>query len=151
MEIKKIDLSKLDNNEMETFNIFYRLRFHKEYLSNNTSKFKTTKKKSHEWFTNNNFKKWIFSINLKDRKKTFIGGIIYDRENFFYSILIQKKYRKKGHAEVALKKLINVVKRKKLKLFTYLKKKNLPSINLHKKYIKYKKKYNKDFYWVRLV
>ena len=39
MEIKKIDLSKLDNNEMETFNIFYRLRFHKEYLSNNTSKF----------------------------------------------------------------------------------------------------------------
>ncbi len=39
----------------------------------------------------------------------------------------------------------------KKKLITFLKKSNKNTLDLHKKFIKYKKSYNSNFYYVKLL
>ena len=82
--------------------------------------------------------------------KKIIGLIIYNIKDFFYSIIIIKKYRNKGIGTDALEKLIKILKKKKLNLVTMVKKNNKNSIHIHKKLSEaYKNK--KDFVYFKLI
>jgi hypothetical protein len=144
--IKLLSLQKKNFNLK--FKIFYRFRFHKDYLINNIDKKKYNKFESKKWFLKNHKKQIILSINYKKKN---IGLIVYNLNNFFYSIIILKKYRNKNFGELAFKKFVNFLKKKKYKLFTLIKKNNLISNNFHKKFLIYKKNYNKEFYIAKIL
>ena len=145
---KLITLESLDTNLNTTFNIFYKYRFNKDYLKNNINKKKYSKVNSKKWYKKNTNFLNIYSIN---KLNCNIGLIIYNIRNYRYSIVILKKYRLNGYSSIALKVLIRILKRKKKKLITFLKKSNTNTINLHKKFIKYKKSYNSEFYYVKIL
>ena len=76
-----------------------------------------SKKKSKEWFRVNHSKKEKFlQLNLNNK---IIGLIIYNINNFFYSITILKTYRNKGVGTNALIKFIATLKVKKIKTNHY--------------------------------
>lgn len=143
-----ITLESLDANLNSTFNIFYKFRFSKDYLKNNINKKKYSKTNSRKWFEENSNFLNIYSIN---KSNSSIGLIVYNIKSFHYSIVILKDYRSNGYASIALKLLINILKKKKKKLITFLKKSNTSTLNLHKKFIKYKKSYNQEFYYVKIL
>ena len=84
-------------------------------------------------------------------KKKIIGLIIYNINNFFYSITILKTYRNKGVGTNALIKFIATLKVKKLKLITMVKKSNENSVHLHKKLSKSYRTKNKNFFYFKLL
>ena len=141
-------LDQMSNLKLdEKFNIFYKFRFHKDYLKVNVDNKRVSKNKSWIWFKENSKKKKFFAIKIN---KIIIGLIIYNFKDFFYSIIILKKYRNKGIGTYAIIKLINILKRNKLKLATMVKKTNKHSIYIHKKISKsYKNKDN--FIYFRLI
>ena len=115
-------LSQMSDLKLEDkFNVFYKFRFHVDYLNVNTNDTKISKKKSWVWFKENYKKKKFFAIKID---KKIIGLIIYNIKDFFYSIVIIKKYRNKGIGTNALERLIKILKRKKLNLVTIVKKNN---------------------------
>ena len=131
----------------DKFNVFYKFRFHVDYLKVNTNNKKISKKKSWLWFRENYKKKKFFAIKID---KKIIGLIIYNIKDFFYSIVIIKKYRNKGIGTDALEKLIKILKKKKLNLVTMVKKNNKNSIHIHKKLSEsYKNK--EDFVYFKLI
>jgi hypothetical protein len=144
--IKLLSLNK-ENFNLK-FKIFYRFRFHKDYLINNIDKKKYDRLVCKKWFLKNHKKKIILSINYKKKN---IGLIIYNLNNFFYSIIILKKYRNKSFGKFAFKEFITILKKKKYNLFTLIKKNNLISNNFHKKFLIYKKNYNKEFYIAKIL
>ncbi len=143
-----ITLKPLDTKLNSTFNIFYKFRFNKDYLKNNINKKKYTKTNAKKWYGKNLEFLNIFSIN---KSKYIIGLIIYNIKSSNYSIVILKKYRSNGYGTIGLKLLTNYLKKKNLKLITFLKKSNTNTLNLHKKFIKYKKSYNSEFYYVKIL
>ena len=145
-EIKLDQLSRLKFDQK--FDIFYKFRFNSDYLKVNVSKKKISKKISKEWYRKNHSKKKLFAIKLK---KKIIGLIIYNINNFFYSITILKTYRNKGVGTNALIKFIATLKVKKLKLITMVKKSNENSVHLHKKLSKNYKTKNKNFFYFKLL
>jgi ribosomal protein S18 acetylase RimI-like enzyme len=147
--LKKIKLYQMRNlNFDEKFNIFYKFRFHPDYLKNNTNKNKILKKESKIWFKKNLKKKKLFAIKTTNK---IIGLIIYNLDNHFYSITILKKYRNQGIGTFALLKFIEILKKKKLPLVTMVKKNNKNSIHLHKKISKSFKLNDKMFYFFKII
>lgn len=147
--LKKIKLYQMRNlNFDEKFNIFYKFRFHPDYLENNTNKNKILKKESKIWFKINLKKKKLFAIKTTNK---IIGLIIYNLDNHFYSITILKKYRNLGIGTFALLKFIEILKKKKLPLVTMVKKINKNSVHLHKKISKSFKSNNKKFYYFKII
>ena len=145
-EIKLDQLSRLKFDQK--FDIFYKFRFHNDYLRVNIDQKKISKKKSKEWFKINYKERKIFAITLN---KKIIGLIIYNINNFFYSIIILKKYRNKGIGTIALIKFLAILKKKKIKLVTMVKKSNKKSVYLHKKLFKNYKSLNKYFFYFKLL
>ena len=145
-EIKLDQLSRLKFDQK--FDIFYKFRFHNDYLRVNIDQKKISKKKSKEWFKINYKERKIFAITLN---KKIIGLIIYNINNFFYSIIILKKYRNKGIGTIALIKFLAILKKKKIKLVTMVKKSNKKSVYLHKKLFKNYKSLNKNFFYFKLL
>ena len=146
---KKITLRQINRFKFNIkFNIFYKFRFHKDYLKNNIDNTIFSKKDSRIWFKKNYKKKIIFSINYKKKK---IGLIIYNLKNFYYSIIILKQYRNKKAGTAALNKLVNFLRRKKLKLVTMIKTNNKNSIYIHKKIAKSYKKINNKFIFFKIL
>jgi len=141
-------LSQMSDLKLEDkFNVFYKFRFHVDYLNVNTNDTKISKKKSWVWFKENYKKKKFFAIKID---KKIIGLIIYNIKDFFYSIVIIKKYRNKGIGTNALERLIKILKRKKLNLVTIVKKNNKNSIHIHKKLSEsYRNKV--DFVYFKLI
>ena len=141
-------LSQMSDLKLEDkFNVFYKFRFHVDYLNVNTNDTKISKKKSWVWFKENYKKKKFFFIKID---KKIIGLIIYNIKDFFYSIVIIKKYRNKGIGTNALERLIKILKRKKLNLVTIVKKNNKNSIHIHKKLSEsYRNK--EDFVYFKLI
>ena len=141
-------LSQMSDLKLEDkFNVFYKFRFHVDYLNVNTNDTKISKKKSWVWFKENYKKKKFFAIKID---KKIIGLIIYNIKYFFYSIVIIKKYRNKGIGTNALERLIKILKRKKLNLVTIVKKNNKNSIHIHKKLSEsYRNK--EDFVYFKLI
>ena len=84
-----------------------------------------------------------------DKKK--IGLIYYNKKNSFYFIIIDKTFRNKGYGKSALIKLISFLKRKKLNLRTLVAIKNVNSAKIHDDLCIYKKKYNKNFFYYKLL
>jgi hypothetical protein len=80
-----------------------------------------------------------------------IGLIIYNLKNSFYSIVILKLYRSKNYGQTALKKFISIIKSKKMKLCTLVKKKNQKSVHIHDKISSNKKNYNKNFFHYKIL
>ena len=93
-------------------------------------------------------KKIIFSINYNNKK---IGLIIYNLKNCYYSIIILKQYRNKKAGTAALNKLVNFLRRKKLKLVTMINTNNKNSIYIHKKIAKSYKKINSKFIFFKIL
>lgn len=151
MKFKKQDI-KLDQLSLfkfdQKFNIFYKFRFHSDYLRVNIDQKKISKKKSKEWFRVNHKERKIFAIKLNNK---IIGLIIYNINNFFYSIIVLKKYRNKGIGAIALVKFVAILKKKKIKLVTMVKKSNKNSVYLHKKLFKDYKSINKNFFYFKLL
>lgn len=146
---KKVKLSQMSNlNFGEKFNIFYKFRFHPDYLKINTNKKKFSKKESKIWFKKNKKIRKLFSIKIDGK---IIGLIIYNLDNHFYSIIILKKYRNQGIGTVALNKFIKFLKERKLKLATLVKKNNKNSVIMHKKISKSYKSANKFFYYFLII
>ena len=145
-EIKLDQLSRLKFDQK--FDIFYKFRFNSDYLKVNVSKKRISKEVSKEWYKKNHSKKKLFAIKLK---KKIIGLIIYNINNFFYSIIILKKYRNKGVGTIALIKFLAILKKKKIKLVTMVKKSNKNSVYLHKKLFKNYKSINKNFFYFKLL
>ena len=143
-----IKIKSLNIKLNSTFNFFYKFRFKKDYLKNNLNKKKYSKINAKKWYDKNSEFLKIFSIN---KSKLNIGLIIYNIKSSNYSIVILKKYRSNGYGTIALKLLINYLKKKNMKLITFLKKSNTSTLNLHKKFIKYKKSYNQEFYYVKIL
>lgn len=145
-EIKLDQLSRFKFDQK--FNIFYKFRFHSDYLRVNIDQKKISKKNSKEWFRANHKERKFFAIKLN---KKIIGLIIYNINNFFYSIIILKKYRNKGVGTIALIKFLAILKKKKIKLVTMVKKSNKNSVYLHKKLFKNYKSINKNFFYFKLL
>ena len=146
---KKITLRQINRLKFNIkFNIFYKFRFHKDYLKNNIDNKIFSKKDSKIWFRKNYKKKIIFSINYKKKK---IGLIIYNLKNCYYSIIILKQYRNKKAGTAALNKLMTFLRRKKLKLVTMIKASNKNSIYIHKKIAKSYKKINNKFIFFKIL
>ena len=150
LEIKKnFKLNQMSNlNFEEKFNIFYKFRFHPDYLKINTNKKKISKVKSKIWFKKNQNLRKLFVIKLNHK---IIGLIIYNLDNFFYSIIILKKYRGLGAGKIALTKFIKILKKRKFKLRTLVKKNNKNSVHLHKKFSNSYKSINKLFYYFEII
>lgn len=147
--IKKIKLNQMSNlNFEEKFNIFYKFRFHADYLKINKNKKKIPKAESKKWFKKNKKLRKLFAIKLN---KKIIGLIIYNLDNYFYSIVILKKYRNQGAGKSALNIFIKFLKKKKLKLRTLVKKKNKNSVHIHKKISKSYKSIDKLFYYFVII
>jgi hypothetical protein len=145
----KIRVLLLKNNKSnKNFKIFYRFRFDKDYLKYNINKSKFSKKESKTWYNNNYKRRKLFAIYLGDK---LAGLIIYNLDNFFYSITLIKSLRNKGIGKVALKIFIKYLKKRKKKLKTIINRDNHKSINLHKSICKYKKKFNDNFYYFKLL
>ena len=70
--VKLNQMSKF--NFDEKFNIFYKFRFHPDYLKINTNKKKISKVESKIWFKKNKKLKKLFAIKLNNK---IIGLIIY--------------------------------------------------------------------------
>lgn len=145
-EIKLNQLTRLKFDQK--FDIFYKFRFHDDYLRVNIDQKKISKKKSKEWFKINHKDRKIFAIKIKEK---IIGLIIYNINNFFYSIIILKRYRNKGIGRISLIKFLSVLKKKKIKLVTMVKKSNKNSVNMHKKLSKDYKSMNKKFFFFKLL
>ena len=145
-EIKLDQLSRFKFDQK--FDIFYKFRFHSDYLRVNIDQKKISKKNSKEWFRVNHKERKIFAIKLN---KKIIGLIIYNLNNFFYSIIILKKYRNKGIGTIALIKFLAILKKKKIKLVTMVKKSNKKSVYLHKKLFKNYKSLNNNFFYFKLL
>ena len=145
-KIKLYQMSNLDFNKR--FNIFYKFRFHRDYLKNNIDKQIISKKESKIWFKKNQKRKRLFAIKINN---ILIGLIIYNLDNYFYSITILEKYRNKGVGTYALLKFIEVLKRKQLPLVTLVKKNNKNSVHIHKKVSKLFKSKNKLFYYFKII
>ena len=146
---KKITLRQINRLKFNIkFNIFYKFRFHKDYLKNNIDNKIFSKKDSRIWFKKNYKKKIIFSINYNNKK---IGLIIYNLKNCYYSIIILKQYRNKKAGTAALNKLVNFLRRKKLKLVTMINTNNKNSIYIHKKIAKSYKKINSKFIFFKIL
>lgn len=145
-EIKLNQLTRLKFDQK--FDIFYKFRFHDDYLRVNIDQKKISKKKSKEWFKINHKDRKIFAIKIKEK---IIGLIIYNINNFFYSILILKKYRNKGIGKIALVKFVAILKKKKTKLVTMIRKSNKNSVYLHKKLFKKYKSINKNFFYFKIL
>lgn len=147
--IKKIKLNQMSNlNFEEKFNIFYKFRFHADYLKINKNKKKIPKAESKKWFKKNKKLRKLFAIKLNNK---IIGLIIYNLDNYFYSIVILKKYRNQGAGKSALNIFIKFLKKKKLKLRTLVKKKNKNSVHIHKKISKSYKSIDKLFYYFVII
>lgn len=129
----------------EKFELFYKFKFHKDLLDKNLNN-KPSKISSREWFKKNSKKRKIFLI--KYFKKT-VGLIIYNLDNFYYSIIILRKYRNLGIGNIVIKDFIKRLKKLKLNLRTIVSVDNKQSIKIHKNlsknFRKYKKKYIKFF------
>lgn len=148
-EKKIVKLSQMYNlNFDEKFKIFYKFRFHSDYLNVNVDKEKKSKTQSKIWLKENIKYKKLFAIKIKNK---IIGLIIYNLNNYFYSIIILKKYRNQGTGTIALNKFIKFLKKRKLKLVTLVKKDNKKSIHLHKKISKSYKSINKLFYYFIII
>jgi len=146
---KLIKLSQLRKfNFEEKFNIFYKYRFHPDYLKININKKKISKNKSKIWFKKNIKYKKLFAIKIEDK---IIGLIIYNLNNYYYSIIVLKKYRNKGFGSNALYKFINFLKKRKYKLVTLVKKNNKNSVHLHMKISKSYRSINKLFYRFKII
>jgi len=144
--VKLNQMSKF--NFDEKFNIFYKFRFHPDYLKINTNKKKISKVESKIWFKKNKKLKKLFAIKLNNK---IIGLIIYNLDNYFYSIIILKKYRNQGAGKIALNNFIRFLKKKKFRLKTLVKKKNKNSVHIHKKFSKSYKSINKLFYYFEII
>jgi len=143
-EKKIVKLSQMYKfNFDEKFNIFYKFRFHPDYLNININKEKKSRTQSKIWLKKNIKYRKLFAIKIKNK---IIGLIIYNLNNCFYSIIILKKYRNQGAGTIALNKFTKFLKNRKLKLTTLVKKDNKKSIHLHKKISKSYKSINKLFY-----
>ena len=146
---KKIELSQMSNlNFEEKFKIFYKFRFHPDYLKININKKKISKKESKIWFKKNRKIRKLFSIKADGK---IIGLIIYNLNNYYYSIIILKNYRNQGIGTVALSKFIKYLKGKRFKLTTLVKKNNKNSVHMHKKISKSYKSLNKLFYYFVII
>jgi len=146
---KKFKLDQMSNlNFDEKFNIFYKFRFHTDYLKINKNKKKIPKTESKKWFKKNKKLRKLFAIKLNNK---IIGLIIYNLDNYFYSIIILKKYRNQGAGEIALSIFIKFLKKKKLKLRTLVKKNNKHSVHIHKKISKSYKSIDKLFYYFVII
>ena len=149
LDQKKIKLYQMSNlNFDKRFNIFYKFRFHRDYLKNNIDKQIISKKESKSWFKKSQKKKKLFAIKINNK---VIGLIIYNLNNYFYSITILKKYRNKGVGTCALLKFIEILKKKRLPLVTLVKKNNKNSVHIHKKISKLFKSKNKLFYFFKII
>jgi len=150
-EIESERLVKLLSNKNKFnlnkhFNYFYKFRFDKDYLKFNTDKNIYPYNQSKQYFKENKKKKKLFYIYFK---KSIVGLIIYNLDSYLYSITISKKFRKKKIGQISIKKFIKIIKKKKLKLKTYVHKKNKIAIRIHKKYFKLKGK-TKNFIFFQL-
>lgn len=146
---KKIKLYQMSNlNFDKRFNIFYKFRFHPDYLKNNIDRQKISKKENKIWFKKSQKKKKLFAIK---KNNNVIGLIIYNLNNHFYSITILEKYRDKGIGTYALLKFIEILKRKRLPLATLVKKNNKNSVHIHKKISKLFRSKNKLFYYFKII
>ena len=142
---------KLINNKnkfsfKKHFNYFYKFRFNKDYLKFNTNKKIYSYAESKKYFKKNKKFKILFYIYYK---KSIAGLIIYNLDNYLYSITLYKKFRNKKIGQISIKKLIKIIYKKKLKLRTLVHIKNKNSIHIHNKYFKHKK-IKKDFilFWL---
>ena len=148
-EKKIVKLSQMYKfNFDEKFNIFYKFRFHPDYLNININKEKKSRTQSKIWLKKNIKYRKLFAIKIKNK---IIGLIIYNLNNCFYSIIILKKYRNQGTGTIALNKFTKFLKKRKLKLVTLVKKDNKKSIHLHKKISKSYKSINKLFYYFVII
>ena len=146
---QKIKLNQLSSLKFDQkFDIFYKFRFHSDYLRVNIDQKKISKKISKEWFKKNYRFRKIFAIKFNEK---IIGLIIYNINNFFYSIIVKKKYRNKGIGTNALIKFIAILKKKKNKLLTMVKKSNKNSVHLHMKLSKSYATKNKNFIYFKLL
>ena len=146
---EKVKLYQMSNLKFKKkFDIFYKFRFHSDYLINNINKKKISKKKSKIWFKKNQKKNKLFDIKIK---KKIVGLIIYNLINQFYSIIILNKYRNKGIGTFVLLKFITFLKKKKMLLSTLVKKNNKKSLYIHKKICKYYRSKNKLFYYFKII
>ena len=80
-EIKLNQLSRFKFDQK--FDIFYKFRFHSDYLRVNIDQKKISKKNSKEWFRVNHKERKFFAIKLN---KKIIGLIIYNINNFFIQL-----------------------------------------------------------------
>jgi hypothetical protein len=145
----KIKLINIQNYNLNLkFKIFYKFRFNSDFLKNNIDKKKYQKVESYIWFKKNHKKKIIFTIKYK---KKIIGLIIYNINNFYYSIIINKIFRNKNFGKTAIIKFIKYLKKKNLKLKTLVKKNNIKSVSLHDKICIKKKTYNKKFFIYKII
>ena len=144
VRLRKMSDIRLD----EKFEVFYKFRFDKDFLKNNTDKKIHKKKDSLIWFKKNHKKKLLLAIKFNAK---IVGLIIYNLENSYYSIIIEKKFRGKKIAIVAITKFIDLLKKRKLRLKTLVQKNNTKSIYLHEKISKTKKNYNKNYYLFSII
>ena len=146
---KGVRLVKMSNKKLdEKFEVFYKFRFDKDFLKNNTDKQIYKKKESLIWFKKNYKKKLLLTIKFNAK---IVGLIIYNLDNFYYSIIIEKKFRGKKIGIVAITKFIELLKKRKLKLKTLVKKNNTKSVYLHEKISRAKKDYNKNYYLFTII
>lgn len=146
---KNINLYQMTNLSFDKkFEIFYTFRFNEDYLKNDLNNKKISKKKSKYWFQNNHKKKKLFAIRYN---KKIIGLIIYNLNDYYYSIVIKKNFRNRGFGKKALIKFINILKKKSLPLQTLVKKKNYKSLKIHKKISKSSRSFNKFFYYFKII
>ena len=106
----KINLKSfvLIKDKSQKFKVFYKYRFNKEYLEHNIKKKITKRRKFKEIFNKILLHSFIYFIC---KNSLNIGLIYYNKKNGYYFIIIDKKYRNKGYGKLALKKLINILKR----------------------------------------
>ena len=145
INLKSFDLIK---DKSQKFKVFYKYRFNKEYLEHNIKKKITKRRKFKEIFNKILLHSFIYFIC---KNSLNIGLIYYNKKNGYYFIIIDKKYRNKGYGKLALKKLINILKRKKLKLRTLVSLKNKNSFKIQENLCIYKKRYNKNFFYFKLL
>ena len=139
INLKSFDLIK---DKSQKFKVFYKYRFNKEYLEHNIKKKITKRRKFKEIFDKILIHSLIYFICKNNLN---IGLIYYNKKNGYYFIIIDRKYRNKGYGKLALKKLINILKRKKLKLRTLVSLKNKILLKFTKIYAYIKKDTTKIF------
>jgi hypothetical protein len=151
-QLKHKYYTKLTNinkiNLYKKFKIFYKFRFDKDFLKNNIDKKKYKKKESFNWFENNHKNKILLAINYNTK---IVGLIIYNLNDYYYSIIIKKKFRNKKIGKKSIIKFINYLKKRNLKLKTLVNKKNIKSIFLHDQISKNRKNYNKKFFLYDII